>query len=153
MTPAAWPVAVACRLRLCRLLGPSLMMMWGLMSKDVGLLGPYIASDASFFKQHVSGDWLVWFGFTNLAQPHDEPCPPHDEPCLPHTLSAVSHRKAMLRGVALISRTEPLHKDPDALLLRGLPSSWLVASVCGGFNDSPVRRRHCQECRREFWSW
>ena len=26
----------------------------------------------------------------------------------------------MLRGVALISRTEPLHKDPDALLLRGL---------------------------------
>ena len=80
--------------------------------------------------------------------PHDQPCPPHDEPCLPNTLSAVSHRKAMLRGVALISRTEPLHKDPDALLLRGLPSLWVVASVCGGFNDSPVRRRHCQECRR-----
>ena len=67
MTPVAWPVAVACRLRLCRLLGPSLMMMWSLMSKDVGLLGPYIANDASFFKQHVSGDWLVSFGLTNLA--------------------------------------------------------------------------------------
>ena len=43
------------------------MMMWSLMSKDVGLLGPYIANDASFFKQHVSGDWLVSFGLTNLA--------------------------------------------------------------------------------------